>query len=191
MIPASWALLGALIGSLGGLVYLVDTVRGRARPNRVTWLLWGLFPLVIFAAQRAQGVAELSWTTASAGLLPLLVLAASFGNPRAYWKSAPRDVLLLAAALAGLALWAVTDDPNHALGLALAADILASLPTLHKAWREPRSESWPAYAVSALGFGISLLAVPKHSLQDTAFVAYIFLLNAALALLAARRPAII
>jgi len=189
MIPASWALLGALIGSAGGVVYLVDTVRGRARPNRVTWLLWGLFPLVIFAAQRAQGVAELSWTTASAGLLPLLVLAASFANPRAYWKSAPRDVLLLGAALAGMALWAVTDQPNLALLFALTADILASLPTLHKAWREPRSESWPAYAVSALGFGISLLAVPEPTLESAAFVAYIFLLNATLALLAARRPA--
>jgi hypothetical protein len=189
MIPPAWALLGAAIGSAGGLVYLVDTLRGRARPNRATWLLWGLFPLVIFAAQRAQGVAEVSWTTASAGLLPLLVVAASFAQPRAYWRSDGRDLLLMGAAVAGMVLWAVTDQPNLALVFALAADILASLPTLLKAWRHPETESAAAYGVSAAGFAISLAAVPEHSLEATAFVAYIFLLNAGLALLALRRRA--
>ena len=56
MIPEYYAFIGAIIGSIGGLYYLYDTVIGRAQPNRVTWFLWGLFPMIIFVAQRAQGV---------------------------------------------------------------------------------------------------------------------------------------
>lgn len=41
MLPDSVAVVGALIGSLGGWYYLFATITGRAQPNRVTWLLWG------------------------------------------------------------------------------------------------------------------------------------------------------
>ena len=193
MLPESCAIVGALIGSLGGLYYLAEVLTGRAQPNRITWLLWGLFPMVIFVAQRAQGVAEVSWASFVAGLTPLLVVVASFFNRKAYWKSEPRDYGLMAAAVLGLLLWALTDRPNLALLFSLLADGLASVPTLLKAYRHPRSESWVAYAVSALGFGLSLLSVQTHTFESTAFVAYLFLLNGTLAALASRgrrpRPA--
>ncbi len=188
MLPESCALVGAIIGSLGGIYYLVETLTGRAQPNRITWLLWGVFPMVIFVAQRVQGVAGVSWASFVAGLTPLLVVAASFFNRNAYWKTEPRDYGLMAAALLGLLLWALTDRPNLALLCSLVADGLASVPTLLKSYRHPRSESWGAYAVSALGFGISLLSVQTHTFEATAFVAYLFLLNGTLAALAARGP---
>ena len=186
MLPENCAVVGAVIGSLGGLYYLFETVVGKTQPNRITWLLWGIFPMVIFVAQRAQGVEGLSWASFVAGFTPLLIVAASFVNERAYWKSEPRDYYLMAAAILGIVLWAVTDNPNLALLFSLLADILASIPTLIKSYRHPRSESWIAYAVSAFGFGVSLLSVQTFDFQNAAFVAYLFLLNGALAVLASR-----
>ncbi len=186
MLPESCAIIGAVIGSLGGLYYLLDTIRGKAQPNRVTWMLWGIFPMVIFVAQRAQGVEGLSWTSFVAGFMPLLIVAASFFNEKAYWKSAPLDYYLMTAAIVGLVLWAITDNPNLALLLSLLADILAAIPTLIKAVSHPRSESWIGYAVSALGFGMSLMSVHTFNLENAAFAVYIFVLNATLAILAAR-----
>ena len=186
MLPENFAVVGAVIGSLGGLYYLFETVVGKTQPNRITWLLWGIFPMVIFVAQRAQGVEGLSWASFVAGFTPLLIVAASFVNKRAYWKSEPRDYYLMAAAIFGIVLWAITDNPNLALLFSLLADILASIPTLIKSYRHPRSESWIAYAVSAFGFGVSLLSVQTFDFQNAAFVAYLFLLNGALAVLASR-----
>jgi len=186
MLPEYFAIIGAVIGSIGGYYYLYETIAGKAQPNRITWLLWGIFPMIIFVAQRAQGVEGLSWTSFVAGFAPLLIVAASFFNKRAYWKNEPRDYYLMAAAIFGIVLWAVTDIPNLALLFSLLADMLAAVPTLVKSYRFPRSESWIAYAISTLGFGISFLSVQTYDFQNTAFVAYVFILNGVLAVLASR-----
>lgn len=187
MLPEYFAIIGAIIGSLGGLYYLYDTITGKAQPNRITWLLWGIFPMVIFVAQRAQGVESISWTSFVAGLTPLLIVAASFFNKQAYWKSEPRDYYLMAAAILGIILWAITDNPNLALLFSLLADMLAGMPTLIKSYRYPQSESWIAYAISTFGFGISLLSVQTNNFENVAFVLYVTVLNGTCAVLAARR----
>jgi hypothetical protein len=186
MLPDYFAIPGAVIGSLGGFYYLYETVTGSAQPNRITWLLWGIFPMVIFVAQRAQGVEGVSWTSFAAGILPLLIFAASFFNPNAYWRSEARDYWLMAAAIAGIVLWALTDNPNLAILFSLLADILAGVPTLIKAYRHPRSESWIAYAISTFGFGLSVLSIHAYSFENTAFAAYVCILNGACAVLASR-----
>ncbi len=186
MLPESFAIIGAIIGSVGGLYYLYDTIVGKAQPNRITWLLWGVFPMVVFVAQRAQGVAGISWISFVSGFLPLLIFAASYLNKKAYWKSNPRDYYLMAAAIIGIILWAITDNPNLALLLALLADILAAIPTLIKSCTHPQSESWIGYAISAVGFGIGLLSVQTYNFESTTFVAYVFILNGTFAILAAR-----
>lgn len=186
MLPENFAIVGAVIGSLGGFYYLYETIIGSARPNRVTWLLWGIFPMIIFAAQRVQGVEGLSWTSFAAGFTPLLIVAASFFNKKAFWKTERRDYYLMAAAILGMILWAVTDNPNLAILFALLADLAAGIPTLIKSYQHPASESWVAYAISTFGFGISVLSIQTYDFQNTAFAAYVFILNGAMAAFAAR-----
>jgi len=187
MIPEYFAVIGAAIGSLGGFYYLVETIRGKTKPNRVTWLLWGLFPMIIFAAQRAQGVEGLSWASFAAGFTPFLILLASFINKEAYWKTEPRDYLLMGAAIAGIVLWALTDDPNLAIFFSLVADVFAGLPTFIKAYRYPETESWVAYAISTFGFGLSILAIQTYTFETSAFVIYLFAMNGLLAIFSSRK----
>jgi len=186
MLPEYFAIVGAIIGSLGGFYYLYETIVGHTQPNRITWLLWGIFPMVIFAAQRAQGIEGLSWASFAAGFAPLLVFIASFFNNKAYWQSEARDYYLMAAAIIGIFLWAMTKNPNLALLFSLLADMLASIPTLIKSYRQPHSESWIAYALSTVGFGLSFLSVQTFNFENAAFVAYLFLVNGVLAVLASR-----
>ncbi|MCA9955534.1 MAG: hypothetical protein KC434_12480 [Anaerolineales bacterium] len=187
MIPDYFAIIGAVLGSLGGFYYLYETAVGRVQPNRVTWLLWGLFPMIIFVAQRVQGVENLSWATFAAGFNPLLIVLVSFINKKAYWKSEPRDYLLMAAATVGLILWAITREPNLAIIFSLIADLFAGLPTVIKAYKYLETESWLAYAISAVGFGVGVLAIQTFTFENYAFIAYIFILNALLAIFAARK----
>jgi hypothetical protein len=190
VLPEYFAVIGAVIGSIGGLYYLYETIIGKAQPNRVTWLLWGLFPMIIFVAQRAQGVEGLSWASFAAGFTPILILLASFLNEKAYWKTQPRDYYLMAAAVAGIVLWALTDNPILAILFALVADLLAGLPTVMKSYRHPETESWIAYAISTLGFGMGVLAIQTFTFENYAFIGYLFLMNGLLALLASRKSSL-
>jgi hypothetical protein len=187
MIPEYFAVIGAVVASIGGFYYLFDTITGKTKPNRVTWLLWGLFPMIIFVAQRAQGVEGLSWATFAAGFTPFLILLASFINKEAYWKTQPRDYCLMGAAFAGIILWALTDNPNLALTFSLLADVFAGLPTFIKAYKYPETESWVAYAISTFGFGISVLAIQTYTFENYAFVIYLFIMNGLLAYFASRK----
>ncbi len=187
MIPEYFAVIGAVIGSIGGFYYLYETITGKAKPNRVTWLLWGLFPMIIFIAQRAQGVEGLSWATFAAGFPPFLIVFASFINKKAYWKTGPRDYYLMVGAMLGITLWFLTNNPNIGILFLLIADLLAGLPTLIKAYRHPETESWIAYTISAFGFGVGILAIPSYTFENYAFIGYIFAVNGILAVLASRK----
>jgi hypothetical protein len=188
MIPEYFAVIGAVFASLGGLYYLYETVVGKSRPNRITWLLWGIFPMITFVAQRVQGVEGLSWATFAAGFTPFLVFGASFINKKAYWKTVPRDYSLMVAAFLGVVMWIITDNPNLAILFALSADLMASIPTIIKCYTHPESESWVAYGMSAVGFGVGVLAIQSFTFENYAYIIYLFLVNALMAVLSARKP---
>jgi hypothetical protein len=187
VIPEYFTIIGALLGALGGFYYLFQTLIGKTRPNRVTWFMWALFPMIAFVAQLSQGVGSVAWVTFVSGFTPLLIFVASFVNKSAYWKTRRIDYLLLSASLLSLGLWSITDNANIALLIAIIADFFAAIPTLQKAWSHPRSESWVAYAISAGGFSLSFLAIQSYTFQNYAFVIYVLFQNGILALLSARR----
>ncbi len=95
----------------------------------------------------------------------------------------------MAGVLLGEVLWFWTSKPNIAILFAIAADLLVGLLTFIKAFRHPETEIWIACAISILGFGLGILALPSFSFENAAFVVYVFALNAVLAVLASRRNA--
>jgi len=78
--------IGIILNGISTLTYIIQTVRGKVQPNKVTYFLWSIAPLIAFAAQKSQGVEIQSLMTLSVGLFPLSVFIASFLNKKAYWK---------------------------------------------------------------------------------------------------------
>ncbi len=70
MLPSGFVLVGTLIGAAGSIAYLVDTIRGKVKPNRVSFLLWSIAPFIAFAAQIDQGVGIESVMTFATGFPP-------------------------------------------------------------------------------------------------------------------------
>lgn len=187
MLPEYFAVIGSLLASSGGFLYLYHTIRGTVQPNKVTWFFWGAFPMIAFFAQRAQDVDWLAWATFAAGFTPFLIIIAATFNPKAYWKLESRDYICLGVALIGVFLWMLTNEPNLAILFAILADLAAGLPTIIKSYKYPGSESWGAYALSALGFAIAVASVHIWTFEYYGFVAYLFAINLLLAILALRR----
>jgi hypothetical protein len=193
MIDMHFVVLGAVITLGGGAGYALDTLRGRTQPNRVSWVMWTLAPLVAFAAEIVQHVGLEALLTFAVGIGPLLVVVASFVDPRAYWQLTGFDVGCGLLSVTALALWAVTGKGDVAIALSIAADLFAAIPTIRKAYRHPESESANAFVAGALGAGITLLTIKPRSwaFASYAFPVYILLgASAVSVLIIASRPRI-
>ena len=173
MIDERFVIVGAVIGSIGMVLYLRDTLRGDTQPNRVTFLLWAVAPLLAFGAEIAAGVGLRSLMTFVVGFFPLLIFLASFKNPGSVWDLQRIDYVCGALSIAGLIAWIVTQHGTVAIVAALAADALAATPTVRKSWLHPETETAAAYAAAAVNAGITLLTVTEWTTADVAFPLYI------------------
>ncbi|MCA9327651.1 hypothetical protein KDA14_03940, partial [Candidatus Saccharibacteria bacterium] len=143
MINENWIFLGALFSLVGGLSYVRDILRGKARPNLVTWYIFMLAPMIAFASMISQGVGfRQSLLTFMVGFNPLMIaVTGTFFTKHPKWKITRFDVYCGALSLLGLALWGITREGNVAIALSIAADFLAFIPTIVKGYRYPDTES--------------------------------------------------
>ena len=177
VLDVHFVILGAVIASVGMLSYLRDTIRGVTQPNRVTWLMWALAPLIAFAAEVQAGVGLRSLMTFVVGFWPLAILVGSFfGRGSAVWRLGPFDWLCGALSVAGLIAWLVTRHGDVAVIASIAADLLAATPTLRKSWTAPDSESSSAYWTAALNALITVLTIEHFTIADSAFPLYILVI---------------
>ena len=188
MINQNFVILGAIIASIGSLSYLIYTIKGKVKPNRVSFLLWSLAPLIAFVAELQQGVGLQSIMTFEVGFLPLTIFIASFFNKNAKWRLTRFDLTCGVLSLVGLLLWYVTSSGNVAIVFSILADALAALPTLVKSFNFPETESSWTYFATTLSAVITLLTVKIWDLANAGFPLYISIVTLVISVLIQFKP---
>lgn len=183
MLDERFVLLGALLNLLGSASYVISTIKGKTKPNRVTWFLLALAPLIAFASEIGQQVGLQSIMTFMVGFSPLMVFLASFVNRKSYWRITRLDLVCGTFSVAALVLWRVTGEGNIAIMLSIVADFSAVVPTLIKSFRYPETENHKLSRNAAVSAAITLLTIKDWTLGNYAFPGYIFLVCAILYLL--------
>jgi hypothetical protein len=176
MIPSYFIYVGAILSLSGSLNYAINTLKGKTKPNRVTWFLWALAPLIAFAAQISQGVGLVSLMTFMVGFGPLLIFIASFFNKNSAWKLTKFDIVCGSLSLLGLVIWFFTREANYAIAIAIIADLLAALPTIVKSYKYPETESHLVFLFASINALIALLVIENWGFEYYAFPLYILLL---------------
>lgn len=92
--PAVILILASLVQFfVGSLAYVRDILKGKSKPNRMTFLIWAAGP---FIGVPAAIVAGATWWALlpvfMAGLGPCVIFLVSFRNPAGYWKLPPFSV---------------------------------------------------------------------------------------------------
>ena len=160
---------------LGELSYLRDTWHGTIQPNKISWGLWALGPLIGTAAALADGTPWIVMLpTFASGSMTFGVFLASFVHPLAHWKITIFDVMCGLCSLLALFLWILLKEPLLVFVCALVADIFATIPTLKKTYTHPETESALGYIPSAVGAVASLLII--HAWHFTAYAFPMWLL---------------
>lgn len=177
MLHSNFIIIGTLIGAAGSVAYLIDTVKGKVKPNRVSFLLWSIAPFIAFFAQIKQGVGLEALMTFSTGFLPLTVFIASFVNKEAEWQLTKFDLVCGLLSIIGLILWLITKVGNVAIFFSIVADGLAAIPTIVKAYKYPETEmAWP-WIATVFGVVLTLLTLTNLTFANSGFILYILVMN--------------
>ncbi|QQR52870.1 hypothetical protein IPG36_01995 [bacterium] len=174
-------IIGAIIQLAAISIYIRDTLRGQTRPNRMTWLLWSVAPLIATFAAISNGVTWAVLPVFISGFGPLLVLLASFIDRQAYWKLGRLDYSCGLLAVLALVLWGITKNPEVAIIFAIASDALAAAPTIIKAWYHPHTESATPFVLSTFNALTGFTAITAWTFSAFAFPAYLVIINIVLA----------
>ncbi|HSX35780.1 MAG TPA: hypothetical protein VLH84_02490 [Patescibacteria group bacterium] len=173
------AIVGGLIVILSGIPYVIDTIKGKTRPNVVSWLTWTiLITIGAFAALAAHETKTAIITSGDAIQAGIILL---LGLKYGYAKFSLFDGVCLIGAILGLVLWRIFDSPTTAIIATIVIDLIAALPTYRHSWLKPDEETWQTYSVSSLGAAVGLASLTSFSVDSLAYPVYLFLLGVTLA----------
>jgi hypothetical protein len=188
VINENWIYLGTAIGALGTAVYLRDTLRGTTKPNRVTWLLWAIAPLLAAAVEFDEGIGLRALPTFMVGFMPLLVFAGSFVNTSSVWTIRRFDYACGAVSVIGTVIWLVTRNGVLAISAAIVADFMAGIPTVRKSWTHPETETVHSYVGAAVSMAIVLLTIDHWTFDVAAFPIFIVCMASVMVFLVGFEP---
>jgi hypothetical protein len=137
--------------------------------------------MIAFFAQIGEDVSlYTALMTFMVGFGPMLVLIASLMNKKSYWKISRLDYICGALSVLAVVLWLITDTGIIAIVLSILADLLAGVPTLIKAYKDPKSEHHGVFRNGAISAVITMLTIKHWMFAAYAFSLYIFIICAVL-----------
>jgi uncharacterized membrane protein len=179
---AQWlVILSAVLGLTGSFAYIRDMFLGKSKPNLVTWGLWALAPLIATGAALSANANV--WSTVRifmSGFGPLLVFIFAFITRQNYWKLSKFDYACGALSIVTLIVWLGANSPTTAILLAALTDLLATLPTIIKAWKYPQTETLYTYFIGLFTASIVMPAIPVWNIENSAFQIYLLVANISL-----------
>jgi hypothetical protein len=153
------AILGSLLAVAGTVPYVIETIKGKAKPRVVSWFTWALLTGIAAAAAFSDG-------QLAAGFFALAGTLATGSVVVAGWRYGDRtftrlDIVCQVSVLVGLVLWLIFNSPALAVWAAIIIDFVGFLPTYKHAWDKPKEETPIFFAlVCAGGLLATLAALP-------------------------------
>ena len=153
--------------------YIIETVQGKVKPERISWLLWTILGLTYYFSALYSDGATLFALGALIGPAAIFLLAIKFG----VGGKSRFDIISLVAATVAFSLLYVIEGVIAGLLLALAVDGIGGILTARKLKIDPSSESRPYWGIGIISSMLAIASLETYSLETILFPFYIFLLS--------------
>jgi hypothetical protein len=167
-------LISGVLQVAAAIPYIRSILRGETKPNIVSQALWTVIQIIAITAQLQSGwswsVMILLATTFNTLSFTILCLK-GYGYKAYSWV----DWVCLVGALGALLAWGVTDKPLAALVVAVSVNVLASLPTIVKVFKYPRTENATAWLMMSAASILSILSLADMSVTNLVFPVEFFI----------------
>jgi len=176
------AIIASSIQIFSLIPYIWTMLKGKTRPNAVSWALWTLIQTIAIFAQISAGA---SWSlvlliTMTMGTALTLTLAlVGYGYKEYGWI----DLVCLVVALGAIAVWQITNEPLLAIVFAIFADFIAAIPTIYKIIKKPFSENLFSWNLIIIATMFSIFSSAIFNLENLLFQGYLFTLTLGMSIL--------
>lgn len=161
---------------LAGMVpYISDTIKGKTKPNIVSWFTWTLLTGVGTFAALSEGAVTTAIFSGAATIATLSI--AVLGVRSGVKRYTAFDIVCQALALLGIILWQTSQDATIAIAIVVVTDMIACLPTIRHAWGSPHAETWQAFAAGAVGAFLTLFTITQGTFVALAYPIWIAFAN--------------
>ncbi|MBX4189608.1 hypothetical protein KW785_03405 [Candidatus Parcubacteria bacterium] len=176
-------ILAGVIPFLAIIPYVKDILHGTTRPNVVSYSLWVFLLIISIWAQVSAGT---SWSiifligdlVGTSSVVALCLFGYGYGKyGRVEW-------ICTALAILAVVSWQATHEPVLAIIFAIIADLMAAVPTVVKAYKDPWSEIPTAWFMIAAAALLGIASSTIFDLPNLLFPTYLFLINGTVGVLA-------
>jgi|JI6StandDraft_1071083.scaffolds.fasta_scaffold43711_4 hypothetical protein len=171
----SLAIIGALIAVFSTVPYLIDIVKGKTKPNIVSWFTWTLLTGISGSAALVAGEVKTAMLLYAGAIATGLVVL--FGLKYGIAKFSRFDIFCQVGAIIGLVLWLAFDSPVFGIVVPLGIDILGMLPTLRHSWLKPYEETWQTFLIGTIAPLFTIVSLTAYNIESLAFPLYLVLAN--------------
>lgn len=157
------AFVAAFVMLFATLPYIIDIIKGKTKPNIITWLTWSIL-LGIGAA------ALFSAKEINAGLLLVGDFCATFavvifGLRHGTAKLDRFDIFCQIGAVIGLLLWLIFNSPLMAILATIVIDLIGTIPTLRHSWSYPEEETPITFLLGVIATILTLFSLKTYSIS--------------------------
>jgi hypothetical protein len=160
-----------VIGIISYIPYFRGLFSGKTKPHAFSWLVWTISVGIAFAAQLSKGGGAGTWVTGLTALIQFIIFI--FAVFKGDWKFALVDWVSFIVALGAIGLWIFTKNPVFSVILVTLSDAFVFFPTIRKGYYKPQEDKSMLWALTAIKWLISIIALNSYSLTTLLYPAYL------------------
>ncbi len=153
--------------------YIYTILTRRTIPNFTWWFIIALSMSFLFFSSLSSGAGHSVWLIGVLAFLHFIeaILALYYG----VFRITRFERSLIALAFVSLGIWYVTENALYTILINTAIDSMGMISIAYKLFRFPETEDTIAWFVSALMYGIDMLAVTHWNIENALFITINFI----------------
>lgn len=151
-----FGIVAAALNLAAYVPYVRDILRKKTKPQRVTWLVFTVLAGISFASQLVLGARASLWLIGAQLLSVVVVFTLSI--PWGVGGFKRLDVMSLLGAGVGLACWYLFHQAAFALYGGIVVGSIGLVPTIHKAVKQPETETTVTWVLGTIAGFAGVLA---------------------------------
>jgi hypothetical protein len=180
-----FAIISSILSVFCFFPYLRDIFRGTTKPHSYTWFIWAALQTIVAQAMWTSGAGIAIASSVIGAVLCALIFFLSL------WHGTKNitmfDTACLIGAVGAMAAYLLLHDAFLSIVFATLTDLIGTLPTLRKSYKEPHTETASTHLLSSGAQAFALLALATFSVTTMLYISTTMILDLACGIIVVQR----